>query len=94
MTKSELAGAVLSRGATESKAQAEKVVDALLETITEALKAGDKIELREFGSFRVEERAARMGRNPRTNEPLNIPASKVVKFTPAASFKKAVAERK
>ena len=67
---------------TESK----KALDAALEAIGEALKAGDAVQLIGFGTFSVAERAARTGKNPRTGEVLNIPAKKVAKFKAGAGL--------
>jgi DNA-binding protein HU-beta len=63
-----------------SKATAEKLLDAFMEAVQEAISKGDKVVLVGFGSFQVVERASREGRNPRTGEPIKIPAKKVVKF--------------
>ena len=63
-----------------SKAQASKALDAMLDQIVDALKSGDKVTLVNFGTFSVSERAARTGRNPRTNKEIQIPAKRVAKF--------------
>jgi len=63
-----------------SKATAEKLLVAFMEAVQEAISKGDKVVLVGFGSFQVVERASREGRNPRTGEPIKIPAKKVVKF--------------
>ncbi len=73
-----------------SKAQATKALDALLDGITSALKDGDKVTLVNFGTFSVAERAARTGRNPRTNEEIQIPGKKVAKFKPGKVLAEAV----
>lgn len=75
-----------------SKKDAEKAVSAVLETISEALIAGDKVQLVGFGGFEVKERAARLGRNPRTKESIEIPASRAPVFKPGKSLKDAVAK--
>lgn len=76
MNKAELINAVAA--ATEfSKKDAEAAVTATLEAITSALKDGDKVQLVGFGSFEVKKRAARVGRNPKTNDTIEIPASVV-----------------
>lgn len=64
------------------KAAAEKLLDAFMKAVEEAVSKGDKVVLVGFGSFQVVKRAAREGRNPRTGKPLKIPAKKVVKFKP------------
>lgn len=74
MNKAELINAVAA-SADVSKKDAEAVITAMLETITEALKQGDKVQLVGFGSFEVKKRAARIGRNPRTKEEIEIPAT-------------------
>ena len=82
MNKAELINAVAA-SADVSKKDAEAVVSAMLETITGALKEGDKVQLVGFGSFEVKKRAARTGRNPKTKEAIEIPASVVPVFRPA-----------
>ena len=72
------------------KVTAEKSLNAFMEAVTEALKAGDKVTLVGFGTFMVVERAERMGRNPRTGEQIKIPARKVVKFKPGSKLEEAV----
>ena len=79
MNKAELIAAVAA-AAEISKKDAEIAVSATLDTITNALKEGDKVQLVGFGSFEVKNRAARTGRNPRTKEVVEIPASKVPVF--------------
>ena len=59
-------------------------------SLREALAAGESVTFTGFGSFKVVERAARKGRNPRTNEEITIPSSKVVKFTPGKGLKDAI----
>ena len=65
---------------------------AVLGAITDALKAGDKIQLVGFGTFEVRNRAAKQGRNPRTGETMTVPASKVPAFKAGKALKDAVAE--
>ena len=74
MNKAELINAVAA-SADVSKKDTEAVITAMLDTITEALKQGDKVQLVGFGSFEVKKRAARIGRNPRTKEEIEIPAT-------------------
>ena len=66
------------------------VTETIFETIKEALANGDKVSIAGFGSFEVVERAAREGKNPRTGEPLQIPASKAPKFKASKNLKDAV----
>ncbi len=72
------------------KAQAGRVVEAVLSGVSDALKAGDKVSLSGLGIFEISDRAARQGRNPATGESIQIPASKSVKFRPTKSLKEAV----
>ena len=74
MNKAELINAVAT-AAEVSKKDTEAVITAMLDTITDALKEGDKVQLVGFGSFEVKKRAARIGRNPRTKEEIEIPAT-------------------
>jgi len=75
---------------TCTKKEAGMAVDAVLDSITKALKKGNKVTLPGFGTFSVAKRAARKGRNPRTGEVLKIKASKVPKFTAGKGLKDAV----
>ena len=90
MNKSELIDAIAQKGGL-TKVDAGKALDATLEAIGEALKAGDTVTLVGFGSFSVKERAARTGRNPKTGEELKIPASKVPSFKAGKGLKDSVA---
>jgi DNA-binding protein HU-beta len=90
MTKSEFVGK-LAEKAGLTKADAEKAVNAFLETVTETLKSGDKVIFSGFGSFEVTERAAREGRNPQTGEAMQIKATKAPKFKAGKGLKDAVA---
>ena len=88
MNKTELIAAVAEK-TDLSKKDADAAVSAVLGAITDALKAGDKIQLVGFGTFEVRNRAAKQGRNPRTGETMTVPASKVPAFK---ALKDAVAE--
>ena len=70
-----------------SKKQAEAALNVFTDTITEALKAGDKVQLMGFGTFELKERAARIGRNPATKESIEIPAKKTPSFKAGKGFK-------
>jgi DNA-binding protein HU-beta len=70
-----------------AKNDAAKAVDAVFEAVTDALKKGDEVRLVGFGTFSVAERAASKGRNPRTGEEIDIPASKQPKFKPGKTLK-------
>ena len=91
MNKAELVAAVAEKTAL-SKKDSEKAVNAAFEAITEALVAGDKVQLVGFGSFETKERNARVGRNPRTKEEIEIPASRVPAFKAGKALKDAVAK--
>jgi integration host factor subunit beta len=79
MTKAELVEKVADK-IQLTKKQTEAVVNILLNCITEALSAGDKVELRGFGSFRIRKRNPREGRNPKTGDAVQIPAKRVPFF--------------
>ena len=79
MNKAELIAAVAEKAGL-SKKDSEAAVTAALDAITAALEDGDKVQLVGFGSFEVKSRAARTGRNPKTKEAIEIPASKVPVF--------------
>ena len=89
MTKSEFVDQVASR-ADLGKGDAGKAVDAVLETIQEALQRGSDVTFSGFGKFHVAERGAREGRNPRTGATMTIAASRVPRFTAGSGLKKAV----
>ncbi len=90
MTKAELIDAIQKKAELPSKAKTEEVLNATIEAITSCLSKGDSITLTGFGSFKVSQRAARKGCNPRTKEAIQIPATKVVKFTPGKALKETV----
>lgn len=89
MNKSELIDAIAA-SADISKAAAGRALDAMVESITTALKNGDQVALVGFGSFQVKDRAARTGRNPRTGEEIQIAAAKVPSFKAGKALKDAV----
>ena len=91
MNKAELISAVAA-AAEVSKKDAEAVIIATLDTITAALKEGEKVQLVSFGSFEVKKRAARIGRNPKTKESIEIPASVVPVFKAGKALKDTVAK--
>jgi len=91
MNKAELINAVAA--ATEfSKKDTEAVISATLDAITAALQEGEKVQLVGFGSFEVKKRAARIGRNPKTKESIEIPASVVPVFKAGKALKDSVAK--
>ena len=86
MNKTELISA-MSENANMTKVDAEKALKAFIDTVTEELKNGGKVQLVGFGTFEVTERAERQGRNPKTGEAITIPASKSPKFKAGRSLK-------
>ena len=91
MNKTELINAVAEKAAI-SKKDAEKAVAATIDAITDALVAGDKVQLVGFGAFEVKCRNARVGRNPKTKETIEIPASKIPAFKAGKALKDKVAK--
>jgi DNA-binding protein HU-beta len=89
MNKAEII-ARIAKDAGLTKSGALKALDALIDTITKALKKGEKVSLVGFGSFAVSRRKARAGRNPQTGEPLKIPARRVPRFAAGKELKDAV----
>lgn len=89
MNKSELIDAIAS-AADVTKATAGRTLDATIEAITKALKGGNTVSLVGFGSFQVKARAARMGRNPRTGEAIEIKAANVPSFKAGKALKDSV----
>ena len=86
MNKNELITA-MSKKANMSKVDTEKALKAFIDTVTEELKNGGKVQLVGFGTFEVTERAERNGRNPKTGEAITIPASKSPKFKAGKALK-------
>src|SRR5881394_3697217 len=91
MTKADLVNDV-ANAAELTKKDAERLVEIVFESIIESLNQGKKIELRGFGSFRVRERGARRGRNPKTGDPVSIPAKRVPYFKPGKELKELINE--
>src|SRR5918998_6175533 len=89
MTKADLVEDV-ARAAELTKKDAEQLVEIIFESIIDALNKGEKIELRGFGSFRVRQRGARKGRNPKTGDPVDIPAKRVPYFKPGKELKELI----
>ena len=86
MTKAELATSVAAR-AHLTRRQAEIIDDIFITSISQALKDGDKVELRGFGSFRTRSRGARQGRNPRTGDTVPVPSKQVPFFRAGKEFR-------
>ena len=89
MNKSELVEAI-AQGSGVTKADANRVLDTFMSTVTDVLKSGDQIALTGFGTFATSNRSARKGRDPRTGNEINIKASRVAKFKAGKSLKDAV----
>ena len=91
MTKTELINEVANKTGLTKK-DAEKAVSAVIESITDAMSMGDKVQLVGFGTFEVHDRAAREGKNPATGETISIPATKVPAFKAGKALKDAIAK--
>ncbi|MGH9893490.1 MAG: HU family DNA-binding protein [bacterium] len=89
MTKSDLIDSLATR-ADVPRPRAEELVNFFLDDITEALKRGEKVNISGFGTFTVSSRKARTGRNPKTGEPIDIPASRSAKFKAGKVLKDAL----
>ena len=89
MTKGQLADAVASKMGL-SKKQAEEMIDTTFDVIVKTMIKGDKVNIPGFGIFKVSDRKAREGINPKTGEKIHIPAKKAAKFRPAKALKEAV----
>ncbi|MFN6452920.1 MAG: HU family DNA-binding protein [Nostoc sp. EfeVER01] len=90
MNKGELVDAVAAK-ANITKKQADEVISAFLSVVTEAVANDEKVTLIGFGSFERRDRSEREGRNPKTNEPMTIPATQVPAFSAGKQFKEKVA---
>ena len=91
MNKTELIAAVAEKTGLTKK-DAERVVSATFETVTDTLKKGDKVSVSGFGIFEVKTREARIGRNPRTKEEIKIPATKLPAFKASKTLKDLIAK--
>ena len=89
MNKAELIAAVAEKTGL-SKKDSEKAINATFETVTTSLEAGEKVQLVGFGVFDVKVRGTRIGRNPKTKEEIEIPASRVPQFKAGKALKEAV----
>lgn len=90
MTKDGLVQTVMGAAGMEHKAEAQRAVEAVFDTITKTLSRGEDVTITGFGTFRVAKRAAREGRNPKTGEKIHIPASVKPKFRAGKNLKEAV----
>ena len=86
MTKAELIEEV-SRVVEMTRKESEVIVDAIFASVVRALRAGDKIEIRGFGSFRTRQRQPRVGRNPKTGARVEVPAKRIPYFKPSKELK-------
>ena len=82
MTKTQFIEA-LSQKLDQSRQESERILDAVSETVADALQRGEKVDLRGFGTFKIRETKARQARNPRTGEAVSVPAKKVGVFKPS-----------
>jgi len=89
MTKAELVDEV-ARVVGLTKKQAETIVNIVFDSIVDSLRAGQKIELRGFGSFRLRSRKSRTGRNPKTGEKVEVPSKKIPYFKPGKELKELI----
>ncbi len=89
MTKAELVEEV-SKASELTKKHSEVIVNTVFHSIIGALKQGEKIELRGFGSFRIRQRGSRKGRNPKTGEQVDVPAKKIPYFKPGKELKELI----
>jgi integration host factor subunit beta len=86
LTKANLVEEV-ARAAQVTKKQAEEIVQTVFATIVDSLHSGRKVELRGFGSFRIRNRGARLGRNPKTGESVQVPPKRIPYFKPGKELK-------
>ncbi len=93
MTKNELARELAEELELPRK-QVVEIIEAILEKMMDVLKSGDKVQLTPFGQFKVRDRAARIARNPKTGEPIKVPAKRVLKFIAGRVLKEAVGTAK
>ena len=90
MTKSELILKITTKNSFLYQKDVYKIIDTLFNTVTNALKNGDRVELRGFGTFTAKNRNARIGRNPKTGEPVAIPQKKMPFFKMGKSMKERI----
>ena len=91
MTKADLIDEV-SRVVELTRKESEVIVEAIFDSVVRSLRSGDKIEIRGFGSFRTRERQARIGRNPKTGDRVDVPAKRIPYFKPSKELKDLVNE--
>jgi DNA-binding protein HU-beta len=91
MNKTDLIGKIAVNSGL-SKKDSEKALEAAIDSITGALASGEKVQIVGFGIFDVKERAPRIGRNPKTKEAINIPATRVPQFKPGKALREVIAK--
>ncbi len=89
MTKDELVAKVAEQSGLK-KADVQKTLDSMIETIIKTIKLGEKVNITNLGIFKVKEKNARIARNPKTGESIQVPAKKAPKFVPSKNLKEAV----
>ncbi len=89
MTRADIVDEV-AENADLSKKEAEVLVEAFLECLADALKSGESVELRGFGSFRFRERNPRLGRNPKTGAPVEVPSKRIPYFKPGKALRELI----
>jgi nucleoid DNA-binding protein len=89
MTKDELVAKVAETTGVK-KVDLQKALEAMIRTIIETIKTGDKVNITGLGIFKLKDKKARMARNPKTGESIQVPAKKAPKFLPSKNFKEAV----
>jgi DNA-binding protein HU-beta len=89
MTKDELVAKVAEMTG-QKKSELQKSLDAMIHTIIETIKTGDKVNLTGLGIFKLKDKKARLARNPKTGEAIQVPAKRAPKFLPAKNFKESV----
>ncbi len=89
MTKDELVAKVAESTGIK-KVDLQKALDVMINTIIETIKTGDKVNITGLGIFKIKDKKARLARNPKTGESIQVPAKKAPKFLPSKNFKEAV----
>ncbi len=89
MTKDELVAKIVEITGLK-KADTQKALDALISTIIETIKTGDKVNITGLGIFKLKDKNARLARNPKTGESIQVPAKRAPKFLPSRNFKEIV----
>jgi integration host factor subunit beta len=93
MNRSDIVELLADRFSHLTRRDAELAVTAILEAMSNAMARGNRIEIRGFGSFSITRRAPRLGRNPRSGEPVSVPETRAAKFKPGEALKALVDQR-